>query len=61
MLEIAGKLARSFEYVRVDLYAPDDRILFGELTFTPGAGVYRLRPEAIDYNWGRLFHANLEQ
>lgn len=61
MLEIAGKLARNFEYVRVDLYAPDDEIFFGELTFTPGAGVYRLRPEAIDYNWGRLFHANLQQ
>jgi hypothetical protein len=47
--------------VRVDLYAPDDRILFGELTFTPGAGVYRLRPDAIDYNWGRLLQSNLEQ
>jgi len=38
MLEIARSLAREFDYVRVDLYHLPERIVFGELTFTEGAG-----------------------
>lgn len=55
LLSIASTLAQDFEYVRVDLYAPDDKIYFGELTFTPGAGVFRFGPDIVDYEWGRLF------
>lgn len=40
MLEIATKLASGFKYVRVDLYDLEDKVLFGEMTFTPGAGFY---------------------
>jgi hypothetical protein len=36
-------------------------IYFGELTFTPGAGVLRYRPDKIDYEWGRLFELKAEQ
>lgn len=54
LLAIATALAEGFEYVRVDLYAPGDKIYFGELTFTPGAGVFPMRPDAVDYEWGRL-------
>ena len=35
MIEYAEKLAESFEFVRVDLYNKDGKIIFGELTFTP--------------------------
>lgn len=35
MKEMAATLAGDFEYVRVDLYEVDGKILFGELTFTP--------------------------
>jgi hypothetical protein len=54
VLEAATILAKDFDYVRVDLYAPGNRIYFGELTFTPGAGVLPFTPDHIDYEWGKL-------
>ncbi|OLL31614.1 hypothetical protein BTH42_11845 [Burkholderia sp. SRS-W-2-2016] len=54
VLEVAGRLCEDFDYVRVDLYAPDDKVYFGELTFTPGAGVLPFKPDSIDYEWGKL-------
>lgn len=57
ILACARSLSAPFDYVRVDLYAPGDRIYFGELTFTPGAGVYPLYPESVDYEWGRMLHS----
>ncbi|WP_158785042.1 ATP-grasp fold amidoligase family protein [Pantoea sp. BAV 3049] len=38
-LELSKKLANDFDYVRVDWYINDGQIYFGELTFTPGAGL----------------------
>ena len=35
MIEYAEKLSKPFEFVRVDLYDVNQKILFGELTFTP--------------------------
>lgn len=35
MIEIAKKLSKDFRFVRVDLYCNDEKIIFGELTFTP--------------------------
>lgn len=40
MIEIAKKLSAKFNYVRVDLYDLGDRVLFGEMTFTPASGMY---------------------
>lgn len=40
MVKIAEKLSEDFTFVRVDLYNIDGRIYFGELTFTPTAGVF---------------------
>jgi hypothetical protein len=54
ILSAAAKLCEDFDYVRVDLYAPDNQVYFGELTFTPGAGVLPFTPDEIDYEWGRL-------
>ncbi|MBC8751577.1 ATP-grasp fold amidoligase family protein [Paraburkholderia podalyriae] len=48
------KLSADFDYVRVDLYSPNNQIYFGELTFTPGAGVLPFMPDRIDYEWGSL-------
>ncbi|WP_236572825.1 ATP-grasp fold amidoligase family protein [Burkholderia sp. 8Y] len=58
LIEIARVLAGDFEYVRVDLYDFNGSIYFGELTFTPGAGVFPIRPDHVDYEWGRLFKVN---
>lgn len=35
MIEMASKLSEPFDYVRVDFYNIEGKILFGELTFTP--------------------------
>ncbi len=48
------KLSADFDYVRVDLYSPNNQMYFGELTFTPGAGVLPFMPDRIDYEWGSL-------
>lgn len=46
MKEVAKALSADFEYVRVDLYEIDGRVLFGELTFTPvGCVEYDYKPE----------------
>jgi hypothetical protein len=57
VLKAASVLANDFEYVRVDLYAFDNRLYFGELTFTPGGGVLPFTPDRIDYEWGELLSA----
>jgi hypothetical protein len=39
MLEIAERLSKPFEFVRIDLYiGKDDVIYFSEFTFTPSGG-----------------------
>jgi len=53
MLELAKPLARPFPLVRVDFYEVDDRILCGELTFTPSAGFNRYTEE-WDFRLGNL-------
>lgn len=57
VLKAAATLASDFEYVRVDLYAFDNRLYFGEFTFTPGGGVLPFTPDRIDYEWGKLLSA----
>jgi hypothetical protein len=44
MLEISRKLSKDFMFVRVDMYNVNGHIYFGELTFTPHAGLYRFDP-----------------
>lgn len=38
MVEVAEKLSRGFDYVRIDLYNVAGRIYFGEVTCTPAGG-----------------------
>ncbi|MBP5632947.1 MAG: glycosyl transferase [Clostridia bacterium] len=37
--EAAEKLSKEFPFVRTDLYIVDGKVIFGELTFTPSAGL----------------------
>ena len=41
MLELARKLSAGEEYVRVDFYCINGRILFGEMTYTPDTSFHR--------------------
>ena len=45
MLQYAKKLSKPFPYVRADFYIQQGKVIFGELTFTPAAGVssYKLQ------------------
>lgn len=59
MLDLARLLSNQFDYVRVDLYDLEDRVLFGEMTFTPSSG---LRPYIRSWTYekdveiGKLWH-----
>jgi hypothetical protein len=48
MIMIASRLSSAFDFVRVDLYNVRGKIYFGELTFTPVAGLLKLKPESWD-------------
>lgn len=48
MLRIAETLADGEDFLRVDLYAIENRIVFGELTVYPASGHGSLRPPSFD-------------
>ncbi len=60
IVRLAMRLVEGLGYVRLDLYVPDGKVYFGELTFTPGAGVFPFHPDRYDYEWGRLFKTKSE-
>lgn len=41
MLEVGRKLSQEFVYVRIDFYIIENKLKFGEMTFTPASGLYR--------------------
>ncbi len=55
MIAIAEKLSAEFEFVRVDLYNVNNKIYFGEMTFTPNNGTARFKPEEWDKKLGDLW------
>lgn len=54
-MRLALELAKGFSYVRVDFYLVGDAIHFGEMTFTPTAGLTRFKDRETDREWGALF------
>ncbi|MEX2222444.1 MAG: ATP-grasp fold amidoligase family protein [Candidatus Rokuibacteriota bacterium] len=52
MVAAARSLARGWPFVRVDLYSVEGRTIFGEMTWSPGAGTNRFIPESYDRYWG---------
>ncbi len=55
MLEIARALAKGLPCCRVDLYAVEDKVYFGELTLIIGAGLLKYYPDSYDLHWGERF------
>ncbi len=55
MLEISKKLSSGFPHVRVDLYSVDGKTIFGEMTFSKGAGFDRIKPYKFDLEMGESF------
>jgi len=54
MIQIATKLSAPFPFVRVDLYENNNKIYFGELTFSPNAGLDVYSPDEYDKKYGSL-------
>ncbi len=54
LVRIAQKLASPFEFVRVDLYNVDEKIIFSELTFHSGGGLIPFEPKAYDRKFGKM-------
>ena len=46
MIERAEKFSTPFEFVRVDLYDVDNKMIFGELTFIPAVCLAKYTDEA---------------
>jgi len=60
MISLAIQLSVGFGFVRVDLYNLDGRIYFGELTFTPTAGMMKIQPDRWDVELGKKWDMSLE-
>ncbi len=53
MISVAERLAGDTDFVRVDLYALPDRIVFGELTNYPAGGHSPFFPESFNAEFGK--------
>ncbi len=56
MIKIAEILSTPFIFVRVDLYDINNKVYFGELTFTPTNGIARWCPDEANKLLGDLIH-----
>lgn len=56
MSELAIKLADGVEYVRVDFYLVNEKIYFGEMTYTHGGGYERFYPKSMDEKLGSYWN-----
>ncbi|WP_339916545.1 ATP-grasp fold amidoligase family protein [Yeosuana marina] len=56
MIDIVKKLSHSFDYVRIDLFSVNNKIYFGEYTFTPTSGIDKFKTYSKDVEWGTLWN-----
>jgi hypothetical protein len=54
-LELSKVMASDFDYVRVDWYIQHGKVYFGELTFTPGAGLVTGLDRGLDRMMGDMW------
>lgn len=58
MKDYARKLSKAFDFVRVDFYEVNGRVYLGELTFTPGRGLFRYKKKGADEFVGNMLTIN---
>ena len=56
MISLARKLSSGFSFVRLDMYNINEKIYFGEMTFTSGSGIEKIQPEEYDIFLGQLIY-----
>ena len=52
LIQYAEKISSKFHHARVDFYIVNNRIYFGEITFTNGAGFDHIKPYKFDLEMG---------
>ena len=55
MCDLARILSKPFEYIRLDFYLVNNKIYFGEFTFTPNGGTEIFHKNTTDLAWGNLW------
>ena len=58
MINVSENLSKIFCFVRVDLYCLNNKIYFGEMTFSPLSGFITWNPEYMDNEVGALLKMN---
>lgn len=61
LLEYARILSSPFYHARVDFYIVNNSIIFGEITFTDGAGFDRITPYTFDVTLGEYLKLPLDK
>jgi teichuronopeptide biosynthesis TupA-like protein len=56
MLSAAARLSGGFDFVRIDMYSVGSKVYFGEMTFMPAAGMFRLMPEEWEARLGEKWN-----
>lgn len=59
MMEIASALGADWDFIRIDLYAVDGEVWFGEYTPYPGSGLLRYKPMTFDLEQGQQWELPL--
>lgn len=54
MLYFSELLSKGFAFVRVDFYEINNKLYFGEMTFTSGSGITEPKPYKYTYVWGDM-------
>lgn len=54
MIEVSRKLSAPFEFVRMDYYVINDKLYFGEMTFTPAGCMFASECKVNDKTMGEL-------
>lgn len=55
LLNYARFISKGLPHVRVDMYMIEDRIVFGEMSFSHGAGLDKIKPYDFDKKLGDFF------
>ena len=53
MLSAARQLSAGWDFMRIDLYATESEVWFGEFSPYPGGGVDKFRPHSVDVDLGQ--------
>ena len=61
LLRYARILSEDFNHVRVDFFIVNGKIYFGELTFTCGAGLDKIKPYEFDLEMGNYLKLPIEK